>query len=176
MAPPLTTQASPCSPDSFKTFAVAEVIVPTMHALPMVAYVAAAFVLFGKFVVIVSLQGATRIRTKRFQYAEDASHWNGAQVAEESDLIVRAQRVLRNDSEGQPYFFVFGAAYVALGATPWAAWFYFPAYALTRVLHARYMLRARQPHRNRAFGAGLVTLVALAGHCVITACSHAWSD
>ena len=145
-----------------------------MHALTMVAYVAAAFVLLAKFVVMVSLQGATRIRTKRFQYAEDASHWQGDHVAEESDLVVRAQRVLRNDGEGQPYFLVFGAVYVALGATPWAAWLYFPAYALTRVLHAWYMLRARQPQRNRAFGAGLVTLVALAVHCLITACSLAW--
>jgi len=145
-----------------------------MHALTMVAYVAAAFVLFAKFVVMISLQGATRIRTKQFQYAEDAAHWNGNLVGEESDLIVRAQRVLRNDSEGQPYFFVFGAAYVALGGTPWAAWLYFPAYALTRLLHAWCMLRARQPLRNRAFGAGLVTLVALAAHCVLTACSLAW--
>jgi uncharacterized membrane protein YecN with MAPEG domain len=140
----------------------------------MVAYLAAAFVLLAKLVLMVSLQGATRIRTKRFQYAEDANHWKGDHVAEESALIVRAQRVLRNDGEGQPYFFVFGAAYVALGATPWAAWLYFPVYTLTRVLHAWYMLRARQPHRNRAFGAGLVTLVALAVHCLITACSLAW--
>ena len=140
----------------------------------MVAYVAAVFVLFGKLFVLVSLQGVTRVRTKQFQYAEDANHWKGEHVAEESDLIVRAQRVLRNDSEGQPYFFVFGAAYVALGATPWAAWLYFPAYAVTRLLHTWYMLRARQPQRNLAFGAGLVTLVALASHCVISACSRAW--
>jgi uncharacterized membrane protein YecN with MAPEG domain len=145
-----------------------------MHALSMVAYVAAVFVLFGKLFVLVSVQGVTRVRTKRFQYAEDANHWQGEHAAEESDLIVRAQRVLRNDSEGQPYFFVFGAAYVALGATPWAAWVYFPAYAITRLLHAWYMLRARQPQRNLAFGAGLATLVALAGHCVIAACSRAW--
>lgn len=145
-----------------------------MHAHTVVAYVAAAFVLFAKLVVMVSLQGATRMRSKRFQYAEDAAHWNGDLVAEESDLIVRAQRVLRNDSEGQPYFLVFGAAYVALGATPWAAWLYFPAYVLTRVLHAWCMLRARQPLRNRAFGAGLVTLLALATHCLLTAGSLAW--
>ncbi len=140
----------------------------------MVAYVAAAVVLFSKFVVVVSLQGAMRIRTKRFQYAEDAAHWNGSLAADESDLIVRAQRILRNDSEGQPYFFVFGAAYVALGGTPWAAWLYFPAYALTRVLHAWCMLRARQPLRNRAFGAGLITLAALSAHCTVIACSLAW--
>jgi uncharacterized membrane protein YecN with MAPEG domain len=139
----------------------------------MVAYVAATFVLLAKLVVMISLQGVTRMRTRRFQYAEDANAWSGDQVAEESDLIVRAQRVLRNDSEGQPYFLVFGAAFVALGATPWAAWLYFSAYALTRVLHAWFMLRARQPYRNRAFGAGLVILVALAVHCVITACSRA---
>jgi uncharacterized membrane protein YecN with MAPEG domain len=148
-------------------------MVPIMHALTMAAYVAAVFVLFAKFVVMVSLQGATRMRTKQFQYAEDAAHWNGDQVTEESTLIVRAQRVLRNDSEGQPYFLTFGAVYVALGATPWAAWLYFPIYALTRVLHAWCMLRARQPLRNRAFGAGLLTLAALAAHCVIAACSLA---
>jgi uncharacterized membrane protein YecN with MAPEG domain len=145
-----------------------------MHALAMAAYVAAVFVLLAKLVAMVSLQGATRVRTRSFQYAEDAAHWKGDHVAEESELIVRAQRALRNDGEGQPYFFVFGAVYVALGATPWAAWLYFPAYALTRVLHGWYMLRARQPHRNRAFGAGLAILVALAAHCLIAACSPAW--
>ena len=144
-----------------------------MHALTMAAYVAAVVVLFAKLVVMVSLQGAARVRTKRFQYAEDAAHWNGNFIAEESDLIVRAQRVLRNDSEGQPFFFVFGAAYVALGGTPWAAWLYFPGYALTRVLHAWCMLRARQPLRNRAFGAGLIVLAALAAHCSLIAYSLA---
>lgn len=139
----------------------------------MAAYVAAVVVLFAKLVVMVSLQGAARMRTKRFQYAEDAAHWNGNLAAEESELIVRAQRVLRNDSEGQPYFFVFGAVYVALGGTPWAAWLYFPVYALTRVLHAWCMLRARQPLRNRAFGAGLITLAVLAAHCVLIAYSLA---
>lgn len=145
-----------------------------MRTLTMVAYTAAAFILLAKLVVLVSLQGATRLRTRSFQYAEDAAHWNGEHVAEESELVVRAQRALRNDGEGQPYFLVFGAAYVALGATPWAAWLYFTAYTFTRLLHTWFMLRARQPHRNRVFGAGLVILVALAAHCVIAACSLAW--
>jgi uncharacterized membrane protein YecN with MAPEG domain len=140
----------------------------------MVAYIAAVFILFAKLVVVISLQGATRLRTRSFQYAEDAAHWNGEHVAEESELVVRAQRALRNDGEGQPYFLVFGAAYVALGAPPWGAWLYFPAYTLTRLLHTWFMLRARQPHRNRVFGAGLAILVALAVHCVIAACSLAW--
>lgn len=138
----------------------------------MAAYVSAAFVLFAKLVFVVSLQGANRLRTGKFQYAEDAAHWNGEQVADESDLVVRPQRALRNDGEGQPYFLVFGAVYVALGATPWAAWLYFPAYALTRALHTWFMLRAQQPHRNRAFGAGLFILAALAVHCVVTALSR----
>jgi len=135
----------------------------------MTAYVGAVFVLFIKLVIVVATQGVTRMRTRTFAYPEDAAHWSGEAVERESDLVVRAQRVLRNDGESQPFFLVFGGLYLVLGATPWAAWIYFPAYALARVAHTWFFLRPRQPHRNRAFAVGLIVTAALALHCAVSA-------
>jgi uncharacterized membrane protein YecN with MAPEG domain len=135
----------------------------------MAAYVGAVLVLFLKVIVTVSVQGMTRMRTRTFRHAEDAANWGGTATERESDLVVRAQHVLRNDGETQPFFLVFGALYVALGASPAAALVYFPGYALTRVAHTWLLLRPRQPWRNRAFGAGLALLLALAVHVAVVA-------
>ena len=94
----------------------------------------------------------------------DAAAWKGEAVEREDERVERAQRALRNDGESQPYFLVFGALYVAVGAAPWAALLYFPGYALARIAHTWLLLRPRQPHRTRVFGLGLVLTLALAVH------------
>ncbi len=132
-------------------------------------FAVAAAILFVKFLVTTSLQGVTRLRTKTFQYPEDARHWGGTEPAQEDPLVVRAQRLLRNDAEGQPLFLALGLAFVALGGAPLFAAIYFLGYASSRVVHALFLLRPRQPHRNRAFGVGMVSLAALAVHTVILA-------
>lgn len=137
-----------------------------MHATSILAYAVAAALLFVKLVVVISVQGLTRMRTRTFQYPEDAGYWGGRDGSEDP-VVVRAQRVLRNDSEGQPLFLALGAAYVLAGATPLAAPVYFGVYVASRLLHAWFLLRPRQPHRNRAFGVGIVTLSALAIHTVV---------
>ncbi len=140
-----------------------------MHGAAVAAYAGSVLVLFLKMVWIVSLQGRERMRTRTFRYPEDASHWNGEAVEREDSHVERAQRVLGNDGESQPFFLVFGALYVALGAAPWAAFLYFPGYALARLAHAWFLLRPRQPHRTRVFGLGLLLTLALAVH-VATEC------
>lgn len=140
-----------------------------MHSESLAAYAVSATVLFLKFVVTASLQGVTRIRTRTFQYPEDAAFWRGEERKEEHEMVVRAQRLLRNDAEGQPYFFAVGAAFVALGASPIASSIYFGVYTLSRVVHAWFLLRPRQPHRNRAFGVGLTALFVMAVHTLVSA-------
>lgn len=139
-----------------------------MHSTSAVAYAFAVVALLVKMLATVSLQGIVRIRTKTFQYPEDAAHWRGAET-DDQPVVIRAQRVLRNDSEGQPLFLALGAAYVLLGASPTIAPVYFGLYVGSRLLHTWFFLRPRQPHRNRAFGVGLVTLTALAVHVAIRA-------
>ena len=79
-------------------------------------------------------------------------------------MVWRAQHLLRNDSETQPLFMAFGAAYVVLGIWPPGALIYMGGFAMCRVVHAYFLLRPRQPHRTLAFSAATVLLLALAVH------------
>ncbi len=128
-------------------------------------YLASLGLLFLKYVGTIIIQARERMRLRHFRYPEDAAYWAG-RVAEDSDLCQRAQSLLRNDCENQPFHLVFGAAYVALGLGLEGALFYFGGYAISRLCHGYFMLRARQPHRNRAFAAGLLILAMLAVHVI----------
>lgn len=134
-----------------------------MNDTATLVYVASLAVLFGKFAVAISLQASQRLGSRGFRYPEDAAHWSG-EVSQDSDLCDRAQRLLRNDTESQPYYFVIGAAYLVLGAWPAGAPFYFAGYTLARCAHAYFLLRGLQPHRFRAFSASLVIVVLLTAH------------
>lgn len=135
----------------------------SMNSTAIAVYVASVLVLLAKFMVAITVQAVQRKRAGVYRYAEDAAFWQG-RVAADTDLCVRAQRLLRNDSESQPYYLVLGAAYLGLGAWPAAAPYYFAAYALSRVVHAYCLFAARQPQRNRAFAFGAVVLALLAVH------------
>ena len=126
-----------------------------MHEGAFAVYLGSVVLLFAKYVVAITVQGRERMRLRHFRYVEDAAFWNGT-VAEDSELCKRAQNLLRNDCENQPFFLVFGAAYVTLGLSPAGALAYFSGYTLCRLSHGYFMLRARQPHRNRAFAVGLL--------------------
>jgi hypothetical protein len=143
-----------------------------MDANASTVYVTSIVLLFVKHVATITIQAAERNRTRKFRYPEDAAFWKG-QLAEDTDLCQRAQQLLRNDSESHPYYFAIGAAYVVLGAWPAGAPLYLGVYALSRVMHAYWLLRPRQPHRNRAFAVGIVILVGLSlhlGYAVIGRC------
>jgi hypothetical protein len=125
-------------------------------------------VLFLKFFATALLQARTRLRTRVFRYAEDAAFWHG-RVGEESEASTRAQQLLRNDGEVHPYYLALGGAYLALGAWPAGAPYYFGVFVLSRLVHAYCLLRPRQPLRNRAYVVGLSVLLALAAHVVFEA-------
>jgi uncharacterized membrane protein YecN with MAPEG domain len=133
-------------------------------------YLVSLTLLFFKYLVTITTQARERMRLRHFRYPEDAAYWTG-KVAEDSDLCQRAQNLLRNDSESQPFYLAFGAAYVALGLGPEGACLYFGGYTVSRLLHAYFTLRARQPHRNRAFSMGLVILLLLALHLIYASVS-----
>lgn len=137
-----------------------------MSSMSIAWYAVAAAVLFVKFLVTTGVQGITRLRTKTFQYPEDARHWGGSEPAREHELVVRAQRLLRNDAEGQPLFLAMGLAFVGLGGAPTFTAVYCLGYAASRIAHAAFLLRPAQPHRNRAFGVGMLALAALTVHTV----------
>lgn len=113
------------------------------------------------------IQARERYRVRVFAYPEDAAQWHGT-PGQDTELCQRAQRLLRNDSETQPFFYLFGGLVVLSGAPPTAALLYMPAYVLSRFVHGYFLLTARQPHRNRAFGAGVLIVTAMAIHALVT--------
>jgi hypothetical protein len=137
-------------------------------------YLGSVLLLFVKYLAATVLQARERLAHRRFRYPEDAAFWGG-EVADDTQLCQRAQSLLRNDTESQPFYLVLGAAYVSLGLWPLGGVLYFAVYPLTRWLHAYCLLRGLQPHRNRSFALGLSILVLLAvhlGHALLTGASH----
>lgn len=134
-----------------------------MNSVALAVYAASWLVLFAKFVVTVLVQARARMQTRVFRYAEDAAFWRG-RVGAEPEPSARAQQLLRNDGEVQLYYLALGAAYLALGAWPRGAPYYFGVFTLSRLVHAYCLLRPRQPLRNRAYGVGLCMLVVLGLH------------
>lgn len=126
-------------------------------------YIGSVLLLLLKYVAAIVLQARERFAHRRFRYAEDAAHWHG-EVGDDTELCQRAQGLLRNDGESQPFYLVLGAAYVSLGLWPLGGVLYFAVYPLSRWLHAFFLLRLLQPHRNRAFALGLVVQLLLAVH------------
>lgn len=137
-----------------------------MNPTSLVVYAGAALALWLKFLFAITLQARERFKTKHFRYAEDATCWRG-QVADDSESCTRAQRLLANDSEGQGYFLILALLYALMNVWPLGALIYFPAYVALRWLHAYYLLRPRQPHRTRVFGAGLAVQLVIAGHVIV---------
>lgn len=141
-----------------------------MSSAALAVYAGSWVVLFLKFFFTALVQGRTRMSTRVFRYAEDAAFWHG-RVGEETEASTRAQQLLRNDSEVQTYYLALGGAYLALGAWPAGAPYYFAAFVLSRVVHGYCLLRPRQPLRNRAYVVGLGILLALGSHVVFEGAS-----
>ncbi len=139
-----------------------------MSLIAVSAYVFSVIALFAKFLVTISLQGKHRTRSGRFRHAEDAAHWGGEVATMEAPLVRRLQASLDNDGESRGLSLALGGAYVALGITPWAAPLYFGTFVAARVAHGIFMVRARQPHRTRAFTVGMMVLLAMSVHIAIT--------
>jgi MAPEG family len=135
----------------------------TMTFAPLAVYELSVVVLFFKFFVTISLQARERMRARGFRYPEDATTWHGV-VGPDTDLCQRADRLLRNDAESQPFYLVSGAILVALAPSSRVAPFYFVSYVLCRCAHAYWLLSPRQPHRNRAFALGLLVVFVMIGH------------
>jgi uncharacterized MAPEG superfamily protein len=136
----------------------------SMNPRVLLVYAAAVFVLWLKVFLTISLQARERHRARNYRYPEDASQWHGA-VAEDSNLAIRAQNLLRNDAETQPFFYVSGIVYVLANAWPVGAYALFPLYVASRLAHAFLLLTGKQPARTYVFGAGalILTLIALGG-------------
>lgn len=134
-----------------------------MNELLLLALATSGALLWAKFFWAALIQARQRLSSKEFQYPEDAAHWGGS-VAKASEAISpsqRAQNMLRNDSESQPYFFLVALLCTLTGAYPQTSAALFISYAALRWLHGCFFMNPKQPHRNLAFSASLVVQLAL---------------
>ena len=133
-----------------------------MDRVALLAYVGSLVILFCKGFVVTLVQGKVRFASRTFRWPEDAGEWRGsAAEGPEHETIERAQAALRNDGETQPFFYVFGGLWVVLGVPGGVALGVLVAYALARCAHSFFLLRPKQPLRNRAFAVGQLLLMAI---------------
>jgi uncharacterized MAPEG superfamily protein len=127
----------------------------------LLAYAVALLALYLRFVAITLVQGRARLKGHVFRYPEDAAHWGGEAPLREPETVERAQAALRNDGESQPFFLVAGLVWVLVGVEAFTAAIAFATYVIARSLHARWLIRPRQPARNRAFAASQLVLLGI---------------
>ncbi|MCB9600902.1 MAG: MAPEG family protein [Sandaracinus sp.] len=127
------------------------------HAL--LAYALTLLALYLRFVGLTLVQGRARLTGHVFRHPEDAAHWGGEARARELEVVERAQAALRNDGESQPFFLLAALVWVLVGVEGAIAAGAFGLYVVARTLHAWWMLRPRQPARNRAFGISQVVIL-----------------
>lgn len=142
--------------------------------LLVAALVLATVLLWAKCVWALLIQARHRLKSKEFQYAEDAAHWGGsvASAAPSLTRADRAQNMLRNDAESQPYFFILAILYTLLGCFPQVGIGLFLGYAFLRWLHGIFFIFPKQPLRNWAFSASLVVQLAMIGILVFQVISR----
>lgn len=123
--------------------------------------------LFLKMFALVLVQGYNRFKYKTFTNPEDAAYFGkDATVAQDVEIVERAQKTLRNDGENIPIFLFLAAAYIQLGCWENGVLLYFPLFVLSRIVHTLAYLRPTQPLRNRAYLLGIVVMFAVCGHIV----------
>lgn len=127
--------------------------------------------LFVKMFAVVLVQGYGRFKDRSFSNPEDAAMFNKLfgkkpDASERSELVDRAQSVLRNDGENIPIFLFVAMTYLQLGC--WAEGFviYLPLFAIGRIIHMISYLKAIQPWRNLSYQLGVWVTFAMAGHIV----------
>jgi uncharacterized membrane protein YecN with MAPEG domain len=128
-------------------------------------------VLFIKMFAAVLVQGYGRFQHRGFTNPEDAVLFDKLfgqkpDAAKQSDLVDRAQSVLRNDGENIPIFLLMAIAYLQLGCWPTGVAIYLPLFAIGRIAHMISYLKALQPWRNLSYQLGIWVTFAMAGHII----------
>lgn len=129
------------------------------------AFAVLAFLYFAKSFSTVCIQGAVRLRSKRFARPEDAAYWKGE--SNDHPVAARAQSVLRNDLENVVPFVLLCGAFLVAGGAPEAAVAYGSVFFCTRALHTWAYLVPRQPLRNLSYQAGLLVTFVVGVHLAI---------
>lgn len=127
--------------------------------------------LFIKMFATVLVQGYGRYQHRGFANPEDAALFDRLfgkkpHAAQRSELVDRAQSVLRNDGENIPIFLFIAITYLQLGCWTQGFAVYLLLFVVGRIMHMVSYLRAIQPWRNLSYQLGLWVTFAMAGHIV----------
>ncbi|MGF1590414.1 MAG: MAPEG family protein [Pleurocapsa sp.] len=127
--------------------------------------------LFVKMFAMVLVQVYGRYKHRGFSNPEDAVIFDkffGHQpdASKQSELVDRAQSVLRNDGENIPIFLFLAMTYVQLGCWQTGLIIYLPLFVIGRIAHAISYLTALQPWRNLSYQLGLWVMFVMSGHIV----------
>jgi len=82
-------------------------------------------------------------------------------------MVQRAARAWRNDLENIPIFLILAWIYVAAGLSSTALTVYCAVFAVARILHTIFYLKAIQPWRTIVFTIGSVAMLALIIHLFV---------
>lgn len=128
-------------------------------------------VLFLKMFAAVLVQGYGRYQHRGFANPEDAMMFDRLfgkkpNASRQSDLVDRAQSVLRNDGENIPMFLFITIAYIQLNCWPMGVAIYLPLFVIARIVHMISYLKALQPWRNLSYQLGVWVTVVMASHIV----------
>jgi len=128
-------------------------------------------VLFVKMFAMVLVQGYGRYQNRGFANPEDAVMFDKLfgqkpEASQQSELVDRAQSVLRNDGENIPMFLFMAIAYIQLGCWTMGLTIYLPLFVIGRIMHAISYLKELQPWRNLSYQLGVWVTFAMAGHIV----------
>jgi|SRR5271166_5356263 len=130
-------------------------------------YALTAIVLALKMAAIAIVQGRARVSAGAFVNSEDAKAFSGTEVPQEAPMVQRAARAWRNDLENIPIFLILAWIYVAAGLSSTALTVYCAVFAVARILHTIFYLKAIQPWRTIVFTIGSVAMLALIIHLFV---------
>jgi uncharacterized membrane protein YecN with MAPEG domain len=127
--------------------------------------------LFVKMFAAVLVQGYGRYQHRGFTNPEDALMFDKLfgekpDALQSSELVDRAQSVLRNDGENIPIFLFMAMTYLQLGCWKTGLAIYLPLFVVGRVIHMVSYLKAIQPWRNLSYQLGVWVTFAMVGHIV----------
>lgn len=128
-----------------------------------VAYALTVVVNSLNLMVLWTLSGAARFRSKSTQNPEDARSFarGAAVVAHEPDAVARVLRVHRNSFDNTLPFLVLGLVFVLLRPPALEAQILFATFTAGRLGFSVAYMNALQPWRSICYGVGALTTLAL---------------
>jgi prostaglandin-E synthase 1 len=146
-----------------------------MNSPLFVAYAITALALSLNLIVLWTMSGVVRTRTKTALNPEDVAQFKVAQSDADPPVVARVLRAHANAEASIYPFLILGLVFVLAGGGYRTGAIIFAVFVVARVLHSVFYVAARQPWRTISFMLGgiatlalmvviVIRLIALGGH------------